>query len=105
MGVGALLRKYQQDNKDYTSSEVENTLSNLGAPLQKIAHGPLSSNHEDLIIASLKGLGCAQYINSDIENLIIQIIMDKNTIQRIKVAALNMVKIYAKNSKVCENTY
>lgn len=100
-----MLRQYQQDTHDYSSSEVENTLSNLGDPLKKVGHGPLSSNDEDLIIASLKGLGYAQYINSDIEDLIIQIIMDKNTIQRIKAAALNMVKIYSKNSKVCKNAH
>lgn len=100
-----MLRQYQQDTQDYISPEVGNTLSNLGSPLKKVGNGPLSSNDEDLIIASLKGLGYAQYINSDLEDLIIQITMDKNTIQRIRAAALNMVKIYAKNSKVCKNTY
>lgn len=100
MGVGALLRQYLQETQDYTSPEVENTLNNLGNPLMKVGYGPLSSNDEDLIIASLKGLGYAQYINSDLEDLIIKITMDKNTIQRIKAAALNMVKIYAENSKV-----
>ncbi|XP_060861024.1 apolipophorins isoform X2 [Metopolophium dirhodum] len=108
LGVGALLRRYLQETQDYTSPEVGNTLNNLGNPLMKVGYGPLSSNDEDLIIASLKGLGYAQYINSDLEDLIIKITMDKNTIQRIKAAALNMVKIYAENSKVekaCESIF
>jgi len=100
-----LLRQYLQETQDYTSPEVGNTLNNLGNSLMKVGYGPLSSNDEDLIIASLRGLGYAQYINSDLEDLIIKIIMDKNTIQRIRAAALNMVKIYAENSKVCKNTY
>jgi len=100
-----LLRQYQQETQDYTSPEVGNTLNNLGNPLNKVGYGPLSSNDEDLVIASIKGLGYAQYINSDLEDLIIKIIMDENTIQRIKAAALNMVKIYAANLKVCKKTY
>jgi len=99
------LRQYLQETQDYTSPEVGNTLNNLGNPLMKVGYGSLSSNDEDLIIASLKGLGYAQYINSDLEDLIIKITMDKNNIQRIRAAALNMVKTYAKNSKVCKNPY
>lgn len=100
-----MLRQYQQETQDYTSPEVGNTLNNLGNPLNKVGYGSLSSKDEDLIIASIKSLGYAQYINSDLEDLIIKIIMDENTIQRIKAAALNMVKIYAANLKVCKNTY
>lgn len=100
-----MLGQYLQETQDYTSPEVGNTLNNLGNPLMKVGYGPLSSKDEDLIIASLKGLGYVEYINSYLEDLVIKIIMDKNTIQRIKAAALNMVKIYSENSKVCKNMY
>lgn len=100
LGVGALLRQYLQDTQDFNSPEVVNTLNNLGSPLKKVGYGSLSANDEDLIIASLRSIGYVQYINSDLEDLIIQITMDKNTIQRIKAASLAMLKIYAKNSKV-----
>lgn len=96
-----MLRQYLQDTQDYHSPEVVNTLNNLGKPLEKVGSGSLSANDEDLMIASLKGLGNAQYINTNIEDLIIQIIMDEDTIQRIRAAALNMLKIYAKKPKVC----
>lgn len=100
-----MLRQYLHETQDYTSPEVGNTLNNLGSPLLKVGSDSLSPEEEDLIIASLKGLGYAQYINSDLEDLIIKITMNKNTIQRIKAAILNMVKIYAKNLKVCKITY
>lgn len=100
LGVGALLRQYLQDTQDFYSTEVANTLDNLGKPLMKVDRGSLSADDEDSIIASLKSIGYVQYINSDLEDLIIQITMDKNTIQRIKAASLAMLKIYAKNSKV-----
>lgn len=100
LGVGALLRQYLYDTQDFYCTEVANTLDNLGKPLMKAGHGPLSADDEDLIIASLKSIGYVQYINSDLEDLIIQITMDKNTIQRIKAASLSMLKIYAKNPKV-----
>ncbi|XP_026815483.1 apolipophorins [Rhopalosiphum maidis] len=108
LGVGALLRQYLQDTQDFNSPEVANTLNNLGNPLKKVGYGSLSANDEDLIIASLRSIGYVQYINNDLEDLIIQITMDKNTIQRIKAASLAMLKIYAKNSKVekaCENIF
>lgn len=108
LGVGALLRQYLHDTQDFYCTEVANTLDNLGKPLMKAGHGPLSADDEDLIIASLKSIGYVQYINSDLEDLIIQITMDKNTIQRIKAASLAMLKIYAKNSKVkkaCEQIF
>uniref|UniRef100_A0A2H8TZF4 Apolipophorin n=1 Tax=Melanaphis sacchari TaxID=742174 RepID=A0A2H8TZF4_9HEMI len=108
LGVGALLRQYLQDTQDFNNPEVVNTLNNLGAPLKNVGHDSLSAHDEDLIIASLKGIGYAQYINSDLEDLIIQITMDKNTNQRIKAASLAMLKTYAKNSKVekaCENIF
>lgn len=100
LGVGTLLKQYLQDTQDFYSTEVANTLSNLGKPLMKAGQGPLSAEDEDLIIASLRSIGYAQYMNSDLEDLIIQITMDKNTIQRIKAASLAMLKIYAKNAKV-----
>jgi len=100
LGVGALLRQYLQDTQDFYCTEVANTLDNLGKPLIKAGHGSLSAEDEDLIIASLRSIGYAQYINGDLEDLIIQITMDKNTIQRIKAASLAMLKIYAKYSKV-----
>lgn len=89
-----------KDTQDYDSAAVRNTLNNLGAPLQKDYSGPLSSNDENLVIASLIGLGNAQYVNNELEDLIIKVIMDKNVKQRIRAAALVMVKIYAKNPKV-----
>ncbi|CAH1725498.1 unnamed protein product [Aphis gossypii] len=108
LGVGTLLKQYLQDTQDFYSTEVANTLSNLGKPLMKAGQGPLSAEDEDLIIASLRSIGYAQYMNSDLEDLIIQITMDKNTIQRIKAASLAMLKIYAKNAKVekaCEQIF
>lgn len=103
MGIGSLLQKYLKDTQDYDSPEVKRTLENLGVPLKKAFNTSLSSDDENLVIASLKGLGNAQYINNDTENLIGQIITDKNIMPRIRAAALNMIKIYAKNSQVCKN--
>lgn len=100
IGVGALLRQYLQDTQNFSCTEVANTLDNLGKPLMKAGQGSLSADEENLIIASLKSIGYVQYINNDLEDLIIQITMDKNTIQRIKAASLAMLKVYAKNSKV-----
>jgi len=100
MGVGALLRKYLDDTQDYNSLTVRNILNNLGAPLQKACDSSISPEDQDFAIASLKGLGNAQYINSDIEDSIVKIIMDEAALPRIRAAALDMVKIYAQNSKV-----
>lgn len=104
MGVGSLLQKYLKDTQDYDSVEVRNTLNNLGAPLQKAYSSSLSSNDENLVIASLIGLGSAQYVNNELEDMIIKLTMDKNVKQRIRAAALVMVKIYAKSPKVCKKT-
>jgi hypothetical protein len=95
-----LLQTYLKDTQDYDSVEVRSILNNLGAPLQKAYSDNLSSNDENLVIASLIGLRNAQYINNELEDMIIKLIMDKNIKQRIRVAALVMIKIYAKNPKV-----
>lgn len=102
LGVGSLLNKYIKDTQDFYSDEIQITLKNLGAPLKTASDRSLSPDNEDLIIASLKGLGIVQYINSDSEDLIVQIIMDKSALQRIRAAALNTAKIYAQNPKVCK---
>lgn len=95
-----MLQSYFKDTQDYDSAEVRNILHNLGAPLQKAYSGTLSSNDENLIIASLIGFKNAQYINNELEDVIIKLIMDKNIKQRIRVATLVMMKVYAKNPKV-----
>lgn len=100
MGVGSLLRQYLKDNQDFNSPEVSETLRNLGAPLLQNVNERLSSDDEDLVIASLKGIGNVQYIDSNLEEVIAQIIMNKTVKLRIRAAALDMVKVYAKISKV-----
>lgn len=100
MGVGTLLRKYFSDTRDYSSPEVMSALNNLGAPLQKTFDSSMRPDDQDLVIASLKGLGNAQYINSDQEALIVEIIMNKAAVQRIRAAALDMAKYFARNSNV-----
>jgi len=100
MGVGALLNTYLKDTEDYNSAEVRNILNNLGVPLERALYSDLSPDDQDLVIASIKGLGNAQYINNDIEDSIVKIITNKAVLQRIRVATLKMVKIYAQNPKV-----
>lgn len=100
LGVGLLLNKYIKENQDFNSVEVKNALENLGAPLKNACDRSLSPNGEDITIASLKGIRNVQYINRDLENLIVKIITDKSALQRIRAAALSMVKIYAENPKV-----
>lgn len=100
LGVGSLLRQYLKNSQDFNSPEVYDSLHNIGAPLQKATDNSLSSEDEDLAIASLKGLGNAQYISDDQEEIITQIITDKTVKQRIRAAALDMVKVYANNPKV-----
>lgn len=95
-GVGALLRKYLVDTRDFSSSEVENTLNNLGAPLKKMLYDSISLEDEKLAIASLKGLSNVQYLNKDLLDLTIQIIMNKSVSQRIRAATLVMMQSYAK---------
>lgn len=105
MPIGTLLQTYLRSTQDYDSLEVKKTIENLGVPLKKAFSNSLSSDDENLVIASLKGLGNVQYINDDIENLIVQIIIDKSVIPRIRAAALSMIKVYAKNSQVCKNLH
>lgn len=103
MGFGALLRKYLKDTHDYDSPEVINTLRNLAAPLQKMSDGLLSVDDEETVIASLKGLENGQYINSDIEDLIVQTIMNKDASQRTRAMALAVAKTFANYPKVRKN--
>lgn len=95
-----MLRQYLKDTQNYNSPEVETTLKNLGGPLKNAGETSLSPEDEDIVIASLKGIGNAHYVNSDLEDLIIQLIMNKAAVQRVRAAALNMVKSYAMNPKV-----
>ncbi|VVC28237.1 Vitellinogen, open beta-sheet,von Willebrand factor, type D domain,Lipid transport protein, N- [Cinara cedri] len=108
IGVGSLIRNYIKETQDTKSPEIEKALNNLGAPLKKANDVSLSPNDEDLVIASLKGIGNAQYINSDVADQIVQIIMNKSVKPRIKAAALNVAKMYADNpqiEKACENVF
>lgn len=100
IGFGALLQQYLKDTHDYSSSEVTNTLKNLAAPLQKMIDSSSLPKDEEIVIASLKGLKNAQYINSEVEGLIVQIIMNKDVSPRIKAEALTMAKTYANYPEV-----
>lgn len=104
MGVGALVRQYLKDTQDYSSPEISNALRNLGAPLQNMIDNSLPSVNEDIVIASLKGLENAQYINDDLEYSIVKTIMSNDVSQRIRAAALAVAKTYATYSKVRRNT-
>lgn len=95
-GVGALLRQYLVDTRDFSSPEVENTLNNLGAPLKKMLDDSFTPEEEQLAMASLKGLGNVQYLNKDLLDLTNQIIMDQSVPQRIRAATLVMMQSYAK---------
>lgn len=95
-GVGALLRQYLIDTRDFSSPEVENTLNNLGAPLHKMLDDSLTLEDEKLAMASLKGLGNVQYLNKNLLDLTNQIIMDQTVPQRIRAATLAMMQSYAK---------
>lgn len=101
-GVSSLLNKYMKCSQDFNSPEVKTTFENLGLPLKKACDRSLSHDDEDLVIACLQGIGNIQYLNSYLENLIVKIIMDKSALQRIRAAALTMVKIYAQNPEVCK---
>lgn len=100
IGVGTLLQQYLKDTQDYESPEVENALNNIGTPLKRMLENPDTSENEDLAIASLKGIGNVNYINSNTEDLVVQTLMKKDVSQRIRAAALAMVKNYATNSNV-----
>lgn len=104
MGVGALIRQYLKDSHDYNSPEISSALRNLGASLQNVIDNSLSSVNEDIVIASLKGLENAQYINDDLEDSIVKTIMSDDVSQRIRAAALAVAKTYATYSKVRRNT-
>lgn len=103
IGMSFLIQKYLQNTQDYDSFEVTKSLENLGVPLKKAFDTSSSSDDEDLVITSLKALGNVKYINNDLENLIAQIIKDASVTQRIRAAALNMIKVYAKSPQVCKN--
>lgn len=105
LGVGSLLRQYLKSTQNYNSPEVSTTLNNLGGPLKNAGKASLSPDDEDIVIASLKGIGNARYINSNLEDLIVQLIINKAAVQRVRAAALNMVKIYAMNPKVYKYKY
>lgn len=98
-----MLRQYLKDTQDYSSSEVTNTLKNLAAPLQKMYSSSSLPKDEETIIASLKGLENAQYINSEVEGLIVQTIMNKDASPRIRAEALTVVKTYANYPEVRKN--
>lgn len=100
LGVGSLIRNYIKETQDIKSPEMRNALNNLGIPLKKAHDVSISSSDEDLVIASLRGIGNAQYINNDVMDQIVPIIMDKSVKPRIKATALDVAKIYADNPQV-----
>lgn len=104
MGVGALIRQYLKNTNDYNSPEISNALRNLGAPVQNMIDNSMSSVNEDIVIASLKGLENAQYINDELEDTIVKTIMSNDVSQRVRATALAVAKTYATYSKVRRNT-